>query len=145
MPISITPTETVPFSSSRELLHHVKRHLGEQGNALCNALEQVAGKPGRRKAFNLIADIAGARDWHSAFTGRLEELRELLLLEHFDRPDPDFEFDMRVLDPTSPVAEACIWQADRLEDLIDASAELSAAIAALPRTPANLIRRPMRT
>jgi hypothetical protein len=144
MPVTPLLSEFVPHSPQRELHARVKRHFGEYGDGFCNALDHVAGEIEPRKGFGIIADIATARDWHPAFTRRLAGLRGFLPLGHFDCPDDTCIFDHATLDPTSPETAACMWHADQLENLLDAADARAAQLAALPRDPRSLIRKPKR-
>lgn len=144
MPFTANHRNPVAFPPSPDLLLRLKCHLREQGEALCNALGHVAGEAGRRRGVALIADVAAARSWRSSFARRLADLRGLLLLDHFDGASEDYLFEVALLDPMSAEAEACMWHADRLEDLLEAADRLPSSLAAIPPEPQSLVRAGLR-
>lgn len=140
MPVTITHRNPVAFPPSPDLLLRLKLHLQEQGGALCNALGHVAGEAGRGKGVALIADVAAARNWSPSFARRLTDLRGLLLLDHFDGASEDDLFEVALLDPMFPEAEACMWHADRLEDLLEAVDYLPSSLAGIPDAPRDPVK-----
>jgi len=108
------------YTEMSSATHELRAFVDEHHDALHNAAALLGGPPGVRLAQTAIDGLRDAETPSRRTMEALDDLLDLLMLEHVHDPDRIEADRFALIDPASSIVEDICLLADGLDDALDA-------------------------
>lgn len=114
------------YTTMHSAAHELRAFVNDHHEALLNAAALLGGPPGVRLARTVIEGLSDAETPSRHTITALDDLLDLLMLEHVHDPDRIEAARFAMINPASSVVEEICLLADRLNEAINESKTLGA-------------------